>query len=301
MFKKIKRYCKDPYFALGCDMIKKHPHWMSDEFYIRTLWRMVIGYELDLKHPKTFNEKLQWLKLYDRNPLYTLLVDKYRVKEYVAERIGAEHVIPTLAVYNSVDEIDLDKLPNQFVLKCNHDSGSVFICKDKNKFEIDEVKKKLGEALTRNFYWEAREWPYKNVKPLIFAETFIEDTENKRDIDDYKVFTFNGEPKLIQVDIDRFTDHHRNIYDVAWRYIEAQIEYPSSPNNIQKKPKQLEKMLDMCRVLCDSIPHARCDFYIVGDKLYFGEITMYHGGGFERFTPNELGVVMGSWIRIEKK
>ena len=132
MFGKVKRYVQDPYFALGYDMIKKCPHLMSDKFYLSVLWKMIMGYELDWEHPKTFNEKLQWLKLHDRNPLYTTLVDKYRVKQWVADKIGEQYVIPTLAVYNSVDEIDLDELPDQFVLKCNHDSGSVVICRDKS-------------------------------------------------------------------------------------------------------------------------------------------------------------------------
>lgn len=155
MFKKIKRYLADPYWALGCDLIKKHPNWMSDEFYIRTLWRMVMGYKLDLKNPKTFNEKLQWLKLYDHNPLYTTLVDKLRVKDWVAEKIGAQYVIPTLAVWESAEDIDISKLPDQFVLKCNHDSGSVVICKDKATFNFVAAKEKLGKALQHNFYWDA--------------------------------------------------------------------------------------------------------------------------------------------------
>ena len=159
MFKKLKRYVQDPYYALGYDMIKKCPHLMSDKFYLSVLWKMKMGYKLDWKHPKTFNEKLQWLKLYDRNPLYTTLVDKYRVKQWVADKIGEQYVIPTLAVYNSVDEIDLDKLPNQFVLKCNHDSGSVVICRDKPSFDLEAARRKLGVALRKNFYWEAREWP----------------------------------------------------------------------------------------------------------------------------------------------
>ena len=176
MFKKIKRYAKDPYYSFGYYIIKKHPKWMTDRFYIKVLWRMLMGYKLNLKSPQTFNEKLQWLKLYDRNPLYPTLVDKYRVKQWVADRIGEEYVIPSLAVYKSVDEIDLGGLPDQFVLKCNHDSGSVAICLDKESFDLEAVKLKLSRALKNNFYWDAREWAYKNINRLVFAEKYMVDT-----------------------------------------------------------------------------------------------------------------------------
>lgn len=157
MLQKLKRYLSNPYYALGYDLMKICPNVMSDRYYIRTLWRIAMGYDLDLKNPKTFNEKLQWLKLHDHNPLYTTLVDKLRVKDWVSEKIGSQYVIPTLATYNSVDEIDMDKLPNQFVLKCNHDYSSVIVCKDKSMFDLEIVKIKLERALNYNYYWNARE------------------------------------------------------------------------------------------------------------------------------------------------
>ena len=296
MFNKLRRYIKDPYWALGSDLIKSHPNWMSDKFYICTLWRMVMGYKLDLKNPQTFNEKLQWLKLYDHNPLYTTLVDKLRVKDWVAEKIGAQYVIPTLAVYNSVDEIDLDKLPEQFVLKCNHDSGSVFVCKDKSTFNLIEVKNKLGEALKRNFYYEAREWPYKNVKPCIFAEAYMQ--EDNGDLLDYKVFNFNGEPKLIQVDFDRFKEHKRNLYDIAWNIIEAKINFPNNTKKKIDRPCKLDDLLNLSRVLSRGLIHVRTDFYLINNQVYFGEMTFYHGAGYERIVPDTFHEYMGELIEL---
>ena len=152
MFNKLKRYCKDPYYALGSDMIKRHPKMMSDKYYIKVLWKMVMGYELDLKHPKTFNEKLQWLKLYDRKALYTRLVDKIEVKQWAAEKIGVDYIVPTLAVYESVEDIDLDKLPDQFVLKCNHDSGSVIICQERSCLISSWQKKLYQKASIITFF-----------------------------------------------------------------------------------------------------------------------------------------------------
>jgi hypothetical protein len=298
VFKKLKRYIQDPYYALGNDMIKKCPHLMSDKFYLSVLWKMLKGYELDWKHPKTFNEKLQWLKLYDRNPLYTTLVDKYRVKQWVADKIGERYIVPTLAVYNSVDEIDLDKLPDQFVLKCNHDSGSVVICRNKATFDLEAAKRKLGAALKKNFYWEAREWPYKHVKPCVFAENLLVDPKNSDELLDYKVFTLGGQPKIIQVDFDRFKCHRRNLYDTSWNYVEAQNHYPSQPDRVLDKPIVLDEMLDICRRLCENIKQVRVDFYVVEDRIYFGELTFFHAGGFIDFEPIEFAIQMGNWIKL---
>ena len=297
MFKKIRRYFSDPYWALGCDMIKSHPQWMSDEFYIRTLWRMVMGYKLDLKNPKTFNEKLQWLKLYDHNPLYTTLVDKLRVKDWVAEKIGAQYVIPTLAVWEKAEDIDISNLPNQFVLKCNHDSGSVVICKDKANFDLVAAKEKLGNALQHNFYWDAREWAYKHVKPCIFAEVYMEDNDSG-EIPDDKIFTFSGEPQIIQVDFDRFKAHKRNLYDIAWNYIEAKIQFPNDPSTTIDKPKALQELLDLSKKISKGRAQVRTDFYLINEKIYFGEMTFYHGAGYEQFVPSELGEYFGGYIQL---
>jgi len=297
VFQKVKRYLTSPYYALGDDMIVKHPEWMSDKYFIRVFWKRMMGYPLDLKHPKTFNEKLQWMKLYDRNPMYPILVDKVKVKEWVAERIGGQYVIPTLAVYDSAEEIDLQTLPEQFVLKCNHDSGGVIICKDKSSFNLEEARSVLSKRLEHDFYQEYREWPYKMVERKILAEQYISDGESA-DLPDYKVFTFGGEPKLIQVDFDRFSGHKRNIYDISWNLLDARIQFPPQKDRIFEKPECLDELLALSRVLSRGLRQVRTDFYIIRNRIFFGEMTLFHGAGTERFTPAELGLEMGSWIDL---
>jgi hypothetical protein len=305
MLSKVKRYVQDPYYALGYDMIKKSPHLMTDKFYLSVLWKMVMGYKLDWKHPKTFNEKLQWLKLYDRNPLYTTLVDKYRVKQWVADKIGEQYVIPTLAVYNSVDEIDLDQLPNQFVLKCNHDSGSVVICRDKSSFDFEAAKQKLGEALKKNFYWEAREWPYKNVKRCIFAEKFLEEVIDSKMImktpNDYKFFCFNGTPKMFQTCEDRNETEGAilKFFDINGNLLEIKDKYHNRESDGKLfLPSNLEEMLTICRIIAENKFFVRVDFYEIMGKTYCGEVTFYENGGFCEFTPEKYNRVLGDWIKL---
>ena len=211
---------------------------MSDEEFLRRKFKENTGEELDLVNPKTFNMKLQWLKLHDHNPLYTTLVDKYAVKQYVADRIGEEHVIPVVGgPWESADEIDFDTLPENFVLKCNHDCGSVVICTDRSELDVAAVRKKLNRALNHNYYYVGREWPYKNVKPCIFAERYMVD-ESGVELKDYKFFCFGGEAKTIQVDYDRFCDHKRNLYSTTWDYLGYTSLYPTNPDYVVMKPKK---------------------------------------------------------------
>lgn len=299
MFRKVKRYIKDPYYALGYDMIKKCPKLMTDEFYLRVLWRILMEYELDLNNPQTFNEKLQWLKLHDHNPLYPTLVDKYRVKQYVAERIGKEHVIPTLAVYRSVDEIDLDKLPNQFVLKCNHDSGSVIICRDKSKFDIEKAKNKLEKCLKHNFYWDAREWAYKHVKPVIFAEQYMEDS-SLHDLPDYKFFAFDGVVKYLFIATERSSEEAEtkfDFFDIDFNHIDVTNGHPNA-ETLPDKPTCFKEMIEFSEKLSRGFPQVRCDFYEVNGKSYFGEFTFYHWGGMTPFNPPDFDKELGGWIRL---
>lgn len=300
MFKKLKRYVRDPYYALGYDMIEKCPHLMSDKFYLSILWKMVMGYELDWKHPKTFNEKLQWLKLYDRNPLYTTLVDKYRVKQWVADKIGEQYVIPTLAVYNSVDEIDLDKLPSQFVLKCNHDSGSMAICKDKAVFDLEVAKQKLDKGLKHNMYWDAREWVYKNVDRVIIAEPFI-DTLGKPESIEYKITCIDGKVKMItvcsgiaHVEYDkRFNDH----FDLQGNRLPFYVYY--KPAGLDLPEKELVKeMVSIAETLSEGIPQVRVDLYYHNKRFYFGEMTFYTWGGMMDYEPKEWDRIMGDWLKL---
>ena len=269
----------------------------DDELYIKLMWKLSrLNYPLNLSNPQTFNEKLQWLKLHDRNPKYTIMVDKIKVKEWVASKIGEQHIIPTLGVWEDPEDIDFDSLPNQFVLKCNHNSGiGVYVCKDKRLMNKKKVIKDLKKGLQQNYYKEGREWPYKNVKPMVLAEKYMED-ESGFELKDYKVFNFNGEPKIIEIDYDRFKGHKRHLYDVDWNKIDATIEFPSDPDRSFEKPKVLDQLLSLARTLSEGIPHVRTDFYIVRDHIYFGELTFFHGSGLEHITPSDFDKQMGSWL-----
>ena len=275
---------------------------MPDRVYLKMLYYVRLGQKLDLNNPKTFNEKLNWLKLNDRNPLYTELADKYEVRKFVSDVIGEKYLIPLIGVWNSVEEIDLQQLPNQFVLKCTHDSASVVICKDKTDFDYEDAKKKLSEAMHINYFYYSREWPYKDIKPRIIAEKYITD-ESGTELKDYKIYCFNGHPQLIQVDFGRFVKHERNLYTTNWQYIDQVIEYPSNHNVQIKKPENLQEMLSLSQVLATKIgcPSIRTDFYSCGNKIYFGEITFYQEAGFARFSSAEYELNLGSMIRLPIK
>jgi hypothetical protein len=206
-----------------------HLYFIPDKLYLKVLFRLRIKEKLDLKSPKTFNEKIQWLKLYDRKPEYTQRVDKYEVRKYIADKTGEEYLIPLLGVWDRFEDIDFNNFPDQFVLKCTHDSGGVIICKNKNMFNIEEVKKKMRHFVRRNYYYGSKEWPYKDIKPRIIAEKYMVD-ESGTELKDYKIQCFNGEPKIIQVDFDRFTDNHkRNFYSANWEYQPFSLLYPTYP------------------------------------------------------------------------
>ena len=438
-----------------CKVITRTCTFLPDAPYLRLQYRAQMGKHLHLNNPQTFNEKLQWLKLHDRRPEYTVMVDKHLAKQYVAEKIGSQYIIPTLGVWDSPDDIDFAALPDRFVLKCNHNSGTgMYICKDKGKMDVEQVKADLRKGISEDFYLHGREWPYKDVPRKIIAEKYMEDNpgEDLRDykffcfdgkpvycqvisnrstnetidffdmdwnhqeftglarphhpfsnnpipipipsrfaemkqaaealakesrflrvdfyevkgdmyfgeltfypasgfgefspdkynlllgnlltlpdtpqkkwvynlhggvktydpdeeigeigcsqLSDYKIFCFNGEPKIIQVDFDRFTNHRRNLYDTEWNLLDLAIQYPSDHSHIIPKPKVLDKMLALSRALSKGIPHVRTDFYIVGNSdIYFGELTFFHGCGYEKFTPEEWDAKLGGWIEIGK-
>lgn len=266
--------------------------WLSYRFKQRT------GYKMDWKNPVTFNQKLQWLKVYDRKTEYTQMVDKYAVKKYVADKIGEEYIIPTLGVWDSFDEIDFETLPDQFVLKCTHDSGSVVIVRDKSKFDKEKAQKKIKRALGRNPYNVNREWPYKNVPRRIIAEKYMVD-ESGRELKDYKVMCFDGIPKLIQIHCGRFETHTQDFYDIQW--CKQDIEQGSLQSNIlMEKPIFLEQMLELSEYLSRNIPHLRVDWYYVEGQLYFGEVTFFDGAGFEMFKPEKWDYKLGEWIDLSK-
>ena len=273
-------------------------HNMPDEEYLRRLFRYRMGYELDLENPRTFNEKLQWLKLYDRKPIYTTMVDKYEMKQYVSGIIGEKYVIPTLGVWDKEDEIDFAALPDQFVLKCTHDSHDIIICKDKAKLNIREAKRKMRKGLKRNYYYAHREWCYKNVKPRVIAEKFM--SNHGEDLIDYKVHNFNGVPKVILVSKDRFSEGHytQDFYDCEWNHLSVKRPKTTNATVEMKKPECLSEMLDISCVLSKEIPFLRTDFYIIEEKLYVGELTFFPASGLLRFEPEAFDYELGSYLKL---
>lgn len=274
--------------------------WIPDKKYLELYYKAIFKKTLELKHPKTFNEKLQWMKLYDRDELYTKLADKYLVREYVREKIGEEYLVPLLGVYDKYKDIDFKKLPNQFVIKCNHDSGGVVICRNKEEFDYVKARKKINRSLSRNYYYHGREWAYKNIRKRIIAEKYIEDSQGG-DLRDYKIMCFNGVAKMSFVCSNRETAEGLcvNFYDLNWNEMPFERHYPRNKEKI-KKPRNYEKMLFLAEKLSVGLKFARIDFYEVDDKIYFGEITLYPGNGFEEFSPDEYDTYIGEWLDISK-
>ena len=271
---------------------------MPDDAYLKRYYKARTGRELDLDNPKTFNEKLQWLKIHDRNPLYTKLVDKYEVKQYVSNRIGSDHIIPTYGVWERFEDIDFKALPDQFVLKTTHDSGGVVICKGKDHFDLDKARKKLNRSLRRNFYYKTREWPYKSVQPRILAEKFMVD-ESGIELKDYKVLCFNGEPKLIELHQGRFTEiHYQDFYDIDWNKTTICNIHEQPHPDIAPKPICLDDMLECSRILSADIPHVRVDWYVINESLYFGEMTFFDASGFDLYKDDNDDLLLGSWITV---
>ena len=273
-------------------------HIFPDKLYLKIKFWVVTNKRLDFKNLQTFNEKTQWLKLYNRKSEYINMVDKYAVRSYIAEKIGEEYLIPVLGVWDNPDDIDFDILPQQFVLKCTHNSGlGMCICKDKQTLDVEKVKKDLRKGLKQDYFITSREWPYKYVKRRIVAEEYMAD-ESGTELKDYKVFCFDGKVELIEVDFDRFKNHKRNLYTPNWEFIDAQIEFPNDKNKKIEKPQALEKMLEIASKLSKGMPHARVDFYSVREKIYIGEITLFHGSGMEKFTPEKLNIRLGELIKL---
>lgn len=254
----------------------------------------------NLRNPITYNEKLNWLKLNDCNPMYTKLVDKYEVKAYISEIIGEEYIIPTLGVWERFDDINFNDLPEQFVLKCTHDSEGLVIVKDKKKLNIAEAKEKIEVALKQNFYYIGREYPYKDVKPRIIAEKYMEDHVDG-ELRDYKFFCFNGEPKAMFIASDRNSGNVKfDYYDLEFNHLDIKQKYPNADKEI-RKPETFSQMIEFSKKLSEGFPHVRVDFYEVDGKLYFGELTFYHFSGFMPFQPDEWDNVFGNWLDLSRE
>lgn len=283
-----KRY-KDALYQ-ACSFIK-------DPRYLKMMFRMKVKYSLDLENPRSFNEKLQWLKLFDRNDSYPDLVDKYQVRKYVAERIGDDHLIPLIGLWDSIDEMDFGCLPNRFVAKCTHDSGSVVICADKGSFDEGAAKKKLCHALKHDMFFVGREWPYSKVKPRIIVEEYLGNPSD--DLVDYKFMCFGGKVKCIFTCTERFSDEGLRVtfFDTEWKKLPFERHYPAS-NKAIPKPENLSEMIRIAEILSRGLVFARIDLYVSKGSIYFGEVTLYPGSGFEPFRPLEWDYTLGSWLDI---
>lgn len=273
----------------------------NDEIYLKLLYLFELHQWPNLKHPKTFNEKLQWLKLHDRRPEYTTMVDKNAVKGYVANIIGGEHIIPTLGVWDAFDKIDFTQLPNEFVLKTTHGGGGmeVVICKDKKRFDTRRAKRILEKSLHSSLYPMFREWPYKNVPKRIIAETFIKSDTVNGDLYDFKFFCFNGKVKFFKIDFGRYTEHHANYYDANGNLLpfgEAAL-CPMPEVDIQMPPTLME-MVKYAEKISREHRFLRVDFYTVNGKVYFGETTFFPASGLGRIIPDGWDEKIGSWLKL---
>lgn len=282
--------------------IKRILNMLSDKTYLKIMYFYHMKKRLNFGNVTTFNEKLQWLKLHDRKEIYTTMVDKYEVKKYVADLIGGEYVVPTYGIYESYNEIDFDVLPNQFVLKVTHYGGSrgVFIIKDKNTINYSNIENEIEKLLKENLYNYSREWPYKNVKPRIIIEKYMKN-EDEEELKDYKLFCFNGKPKIILVCSERFSSSNmcETWFDEDWNLMDI-IEGNHRVDKNIKPPQSFKKMKYLASQLSKNIPFVRIDFYEVNSKIYFGEMTFFPASGFEKFEPKEWDKKLGEMIDLEK-
>lgn len=280
--------------------VKYALRFLPDKAYIQLYYFLKFKRFCDFDNPQTFNEKLNWLKLYDRKPEYIDIVDKAKVKDYIASILGEQYVIPTLGVWESVDEIDFEKLPNSFVLKCTHDSAGIVFVKDKEELNIEEAKKKIKYALQQNFYYIGREWPYKNVKPRVIAEPYLMDCVHG-EIRDYKFYCFDGVPRMMFVATGRLKNKLCfDFFDMEYHHLPMRQSAPNA-ENIPEKPKNFDLMTEFAKILSRGYPHIRVDFYEVNEKLYFGELTLYDSSGFSAFQPDKWDSTLGEWLVLPDK
>lgn len=295
-FKKGFKLCTNSqyrYIILGAKGFYKN---ISDEEYLKKVFSYRIGYSLNLDVPQTFNEKMQWLKIHDHNPKYIMMVDKYEVKQYIREKVGNEYVIPTITKWDRIQDISFEKLPKQFVLKCTHDSGGLFLVKDKDRINEKLVYHFLEKRLKKNYYWGGREWPYKNVKPRVIAEQYLAD-ESQQGLTDYKLMCFNGKVKCSFTCTERFCGSQLKVtfFDRDWKEMSFERHYQKSTISIPK-PINYDEMIRIAEILSEDIPFVRVDFYEVNGSVYVGELTLYPGSGFEEFTPEKWDRELGDWL-----
>ncbi len=274
---------------------------LPDKMYLQLFYFATTGKFINFKNPKGFNEKLQWLKVNDIRPEYSKLVDKFAVREHIKETLGEEYLFPLLGHWESFDDIDFSKLPNSFVLKCNHDSGSTKVIKDKTTLteeDLKEMKAFFTRRLNRDFFYAGREYPYKGIKPYIIAEQLMIDEENpERSIDDYKFFCFGGEPKMMLMVTDRSTDCRFDFFDMDFNHLDVKRSHPNSDKPIEK-PKMFEEMKEIATKFAKDKKFVRIDLYELNGQIYFGEYTFFAGGGFQLFEPPEWERKLGDWIDL---
>jgi hypothetical protein len=270
---------------------------LPEKMFIQIIFKKYHGYKLNLKNPKTLNEKIQWLKLNDRTNLHTMCADKFAVRKYVKEKVGEEYLIPLIFFTDKIDELVLDKLPEYpVIIKTNHDSGGAIIVKDKQFVNISSVKQDLRKQLKRNYYYQSKEWQYKNIKPKILIEKLLIDKTGNIP-EDYKFHCFHGRVEVIHVDIDRFINHKRNIYDAQWNLLPFSWFYNTSPTIIEK-PEILDQMISIAERLSQPFMYVRVDLYLIQNKIYFGELTFHHGSGVEKIEPQEFDRILGDKLKL---
>ena len=295
----IKKVIKNPLVAVARVWMKMSPWISSSELYLKVLYRLKTGHKLNLEHPVTFNEKMQWLKLHSTDPLYTTLADKYEVRKFVADRIGEEYLIPLIGVYDRLEDIDFEALPNQFVMKTTHDSGSIVICKDKTSFDIEKARKKITNSLKYEYYYKGREYPYKNIKHRIVVEQYMEDKETG-ELTDYKFFCFNGKPEMIFVASERFAGKgvvKFTYFDMDYNVLPIHSSGHDNSKTLAK-PDCFDEMVKVLNKLCLDLPFIRIDLYAINHKVYFGEYTFFHDGGIVNLEPDEWNYKLGEKIHL---
>ena len=292
-FSKARNYC------LAHIVLSRRLDRFSDEKVLRFIYWFSLGKKLNTQDPVTYTEKMQWLKLNDRKDIYTAMVDKSTAKDFISDRIGKAHVIPTLGIWAHFSEVDFDKLPDSFVLKCTHDSGSCVICKSKQSFDKEKYSAYFEERLHRNYYFNYREWPYKNIQPRIVAEPYMHDASGTgaEDLTDYKFFCFNGEPKFMYITQEKSKLPYVDIFDMEFNRLPFSLGDPAS-DSVISRPTHFEEMRDMAVKLSAGIPHLRVDFYVVDDIVYVGELTFFHSAGFPKIEPPEWDEIIGSWLNL---
>lgn len=298
VLRRIRHLFTQPKISFANFVVSTKSLW-PDKLYLSMLFWCRMGKKMNWKHPQTYSEKLQWLKLYNRDPKYTVMVDKVRAKEYVASIIGEDYIIPTLGVWENPDDINFSLLPDRFVLKCNHNSGlGMYICKEKRKMDVDKVREDLREGLKQDYFINNREWPYKDVPRRAFAEAYMEDEYGE--LRDYKWFCFDGVVKALFIATDRSKGEHAtrfDFFDENYNHLPFTNGHPNA-DVLPEKPKMFEKMKELAAKLSKGIPHVRIDFYEVGSHIYFGEMTFFHWSGFMPYEPEEWDYIFGSWLKL---